>query len=75
VPKTAIVVRIDEVLFHCGKAINRAKLWQPESMLDRRDVPSPGEMKAAMTGADSSAARAMDEGYYTAIRGNLYEEH
>lgn len=72
VPKTAIVVRIDEVLFHCGKAVNRAKLWQPESMLDRKDVPSPGEIKAAMTGEDSSTARAMDEGYYTAIRGDLY---
>lgn len=72
VPKTAIVVKIDEVLFHCGKAINRAKLWQPESMLDRKDVPSLGEIKAAMTGEDSSTASAIDEWYYTAVRGDLY---
>ena len=31
VPKTAIVIRIDEVLFHCGRAINRARLWRDES--------------------------------------------
>ena len=74
-PKTAIVVRIDEVLFHCGKAVNRAKLWHPDSMLDRKSVPSPGEIVAAITGADSATAQAMNEGYYTAIRGNLYEEH
>ena len=74
-PKTAIVVKIDEVLFHCGKAINRAKLWHPDSMLDRKSVPSPGEIVAAITGADSATAQAMNEGYYTAIRGNLYEEH
>lgn len=24
VPKTAIIVMVDEVLFHCGKAVNRA---------------------------------------------------
>lgn len=74
-PKTAIVVKIDEVLFHCGKAINRAKLWHPDSMLDRKSVPSPGEIVAAITGVDSATAQAMDEGYYTAIRGKLYEEH
>jgi len=74
-PKTAIVVKIDEVLFHCGKAINRAKLWHPDSMLDRKSLPSPGEIVAAITGADSATAQAMNEGYYTAIRGNLYEEH
>ena len=74
-PKTAIVVKIDEVLFHCGKAINRAKLWHPDSMLDRKSLPSPGEIVAAITGADSATAQAMNEGYYTAIRGNLYGEH
>ncbi|WP_418303952.1 MSMEG_1061 family FMN-dependent PPOX-type flavoprotein [Pandoraea vervacti] len=42
-PKTVIVVTIDEVLFHCGKAINRAKLWQTESHIDRTAVPSMGD--------------------------------
>lgn len=74
-PKTAIVIKIDEVLFHCGKAINRAKLWHSDSMLDRKSLPSPGEIVAAITGADSATAQAMNEGYYTAIRGKLYEEH
>ncbi|MDR3398076.1 MAG: pyridoxamine 5'-phosphate oxidase family protein [Pandoraea sp.] len=71
-PKTAIVVSIDEVLFHCGKAINRAKLWRAESQLDRKAVPSMGDMKAALTGMDKAKASAMDEGYYRAVRGDLY---
>ncbi|WP_051516815.1 helix-turn-helix domain-containing protein [Herbaspirillum sp. RV1423] len=71
-PKCAIVVTIDEVLFHCGKAINRARLWSDASRLDRRSVPSPGEMKAALTGADAAAAQKMDEGYYTSVRNSLY---
>jgi len=71
-PKTAIVVRIDEVLFHCGKAINRAKLWSEASRLARSSVPTPGEMKAAMAGQDVSVARAIDEGYYKSVRNDLY---
>lgn len=71
-PKTAIVVTIDEVLFHCGKAINRAQLWSDASRLDRSCVPSPGEMKAAITGQGAEGARAMDEGYYRSVRGDLY---
>lgn len=71
-PKMAIVVTIDEVLFHCGKAINRAKLWSPESRIERKDVPSLGEMKASLTGADRNAIATMDDAYYRSIRGALY---
>jgi len=71
-PKTAIVVHLDEVLFHCGKAINRAKLWSEDARLDRRSVPSIGEMKAAMTGDDPKKVQTVDEAYYQAVRNNLY---
>jgi uncharacterized protein len=71
-PKTAIVVSIDEVLFHCGKAINRAKLWTPAAQIDRGSVPSLGDMKAALTGQDNAAASAMDDAYYRSVRNDLY---
>ena len=48
-PKTATVVQIDEVLFHCGKAINRAGLWQPAAQIVRDAVPNIGEIMAAFT--------------------------
>jgi PPOX class probable FMN-dependent enzyme len=71
-PKTAVAVSIDEVLFHCGKAINRAKLWSAESRVDRESVPSLGAIKAALTGQESAAVSAMDESYYRAVRNDLY---
>jgi uncharacterized protein len=71
-PKTAIVVTIDEVLFHCGKAINRAKLWAPESRIERRSLPTPGQMVAAMTKQDVAAAQAIDEHYDHAMHNELY---
>ncbi|MDR5802604.1 MSMEG_1061 family FMN-dependent PPOX-type flavoprotein [Caballeronia sp. LZ001] len=71
-PKTVIVVTIDGVLFHCGKAINRAKLWSDASRLDRSSVPSPGEMKAAMAEKDANIVRTIDDAYYQSVRKNLY---
>lgn len=41
-PKSAIVVSIKEVYFHCAKAITRAKLWDPNAQVDRKEMPSLG---------------------------------
>ena len=71
-PKTAIVVAVDEVLFHCGKAVNRARLWDPASRIDRKSVPTPGQMLAAMTKQDAAVAEAIDAHYDEAVRTDLY---
>ena len=71
-PKTAIVVSIDEVLFHCGKAINRANLWSADAYIDRKSVPSLGDMKAVLTGQSKAAANEMDDAYYRSVRNDLY---
>jgi hypothetical protein len=71
-PKTAIVLAIDEVLFHCGKAINRAKLWAPESHLDRSALPSPGQMKTSITNGTADDARRLDAEYEHTVRTKLY---
>ncbi|MGN6232136.1 MAG: MSMEG_1061 family FMN-dependent PPOX-type flavoprotein [Trinickia sp.] len=71
-PKAAVVVTIDEVLFHCGKAINRAKLWSEAARIDRSSVPSPGQIKSAMSGLDPAGAEAIDAGYLQAVRNDLY---
>lgn len=77
-PKTAIVVAIDEVLFHCGKAINRAGLWKAESHIDRATLPTPGQMVVAMNAAargqaaDRNEAAQLDAHYSHAVRHDLY---
>lgn len=71
-PKTAIVVSVEQVLFHCGKAINRARLWDAGSRLDHAGVPSIGHMKAALMGASSAQADALDAQYHHSIRNDLY---
>lgn len=71
-PKTAMTIHIREVLFHCGKAINRARLWAPESRIDRQAVPSVGQIAAAITGQDQAIATAVNTEYESKVRTELY---
>ena len=43
-PTLAIVVEVEEAFFHCAKALRRAKLWQAESLQERRQMPSLAAM-------------------------------
>jgi predicted pyridoxine 5'-phosphate oxidase superfamily flavin-nucleotide-binding protein len=72
VPKTAIVVAIDQVLFHCGKAVNRARLWQQDARVDRKSLPSIGQMKVAIAGGSPADAEAVDFHYLHSVRNDLY---
>ena len=47
-PKTATVVRIDEVLYHCGRAIQRAGKIGGEGKPARRDVSGDQLFKARL---------------------------
>jgi PPOX class probable FMN-dependent enzyme len=71
-PKLATVVAIDEVLMHCGKAINRARLWDPASKIERGVLPSPGQVLAALKQVEVEQADQFDEMYHHAIRNDLY---
>jgi len=49
------VVSIDECFFHCGKALIRSKLWQPDSWAVERRI-SFGKQFAQMMPKDSASA-------------------
>lgn len=40
VPQLGILVEIDEVFFHCAKALKRAQLWDPDTRIDRKEFPT-----------------------------------
>jgi len=39
-PKVGIKVAVDEAFLHCAKAFKRSKLWNPDSLQDRKEMPS-----------------------------------
>ena len=43
-PATVVVVEIDTMYFQCARAIKRAGLWEVESRVDRKTLPSAGEL-------------------------------
>jgi uncharacterized protein len=71
-PKTAIVVSINELIFHCGKAINRAALWKPESRIDRKELPSVGLIMRDLAGTPPDSVAAVDEHYDKGVKNDLY---
>ena len=44
VPMLGIVVEIDDVFFHCAKAVIRSKLWDSETPIARSEFPTYGEI-------------------------------
>ena len=51
VPATALKIHVREALMHCAKAIMRAKLWHPDTQLDRKEF-APTKILAAHVGAN-----------------------
>jgi PPOX class probable FMN-dependent enzyme len=79
VPKAATVVAIDQVLLHCGKAINRARLWAESSQLASGTLPTVGQVMAAFAKRENAEAEIGDAGiaeinahYAHAVRHDLY---
>jgi len=44
IPKTCLVIKVEEAFLHCAKALMRSKLWKDDFMIDKKDFPSMGKM-------------------------------
>jgi hypothetical protein len=45
-PLPGLRVHIEEVFFHCGRALLRARLWDLSAQIDRTDCPTYGQALA-----------------------------
>jgi PPOX class probable FMN-dependent enzyme len=48
-PRAVIVIEIDSVYFQCARAIVRSDLWNPASHVPATQVPTSGQILAAVT--------------------------
>jgi hypothetical protein len=70
--RLGILVEIDAVFTHCSKAFLRSQLWDPTRYLERRELPSSGEIHrrrdpsfdADAYDADRAERYARREGFY-----------
>ncbi len=75
VPTVAIAVEIHELFLHCAKAFRRSKLWDPNELQDRSEMPSL--MKIIMdqterTPEDPAEMDKLDAGLEEAYRTSMY---
>ncbi|WP_315741018.1 MULTISPECIES: pyridoxamine 5'-phosphate oxidase family protein [unclassified Bradyrhizobium] len=55
-PRSVLVMAVEEIYFQCARAIVRADLWNPDKRVDPRQLPTPGQILAAMTANDIDSA-------------------
>jgi len=48
-PRSVTVIAVEEIYFHCARAVMRAGLWNPAKHVDPRSLPTPGEILAGMS--------------------------
>jgi len=68
-PRSGILVTADEVYFHCGKALIRSDLWNPEKHVAQSEFPSLGRIITEQIGEGSveAAERYTEESYRTRL--------
>jgi PPOX class probable FMN-dependent enzyme len=56
-PMLAIIVEVEQVYFHCGRALIRSRLWDPASQALAGELPSAGEIVSDQLGMDIDPAQ------------------
>jgi PPOX class probable FMN-dependent enzyme len=63
-PMLAIVVDVEQVYFHCGRALIRSRLWDPASQALAAELPSAGEIAAEKMNLDPALLdQLLEDGY------------
>jgi PPOX class probable FMN-dependent enzyme len=70
VPAAGLLVSIAQVFFHCGKALIRARLWDPSLHVARNSFPSLGRIVAEQTAVMS--VESAEQVVATSYREKLY---
>ena len=69
-PISGLRITVEEAFLHCGRALIRSRIWDPEVKIDRSEYPTYGQVLAdQIAGAD---AKEIDESEEEANRERLY---
>ena len=69
-PASVLEVTVDQVYFQCQKALVRSKLWSSEVQIERKDLPSTGQMLEAL--ASDFDGDAYDRNYPQRLKESIY---
>lgn len=61
-PLSGLFVTVEEAFLHCGRALIRSRLWDPEARIDRSSFPTYGQVLAdQIRGADAQEIDASED--------------
>jgi len=60
-PRSAIVLTVERVYFQCARALLRSGLWDPAAQIKPDQIPTPGEMLAALSFGEVGGEKYDDE--------------
>jgi uncharacterized protein len=70
-PRSAIVVTVERAYFQCARAIVRSGLWDANRHTDPANLPTPGEILAALTSGEVGG-RPYDEAWPARAAASLW---
>ena len=72
-PRSAMIIDVDDVYLHCAKALIRADLWNAEKHIERTSFPSMGQMLADQIDEDGyNDGEEMNKGIQERYKTGLY---
>ncbi len=71
VPRSALEVTVEEVMFQCSKALRRSRLWNDDYRIERSVLPTLGQMITDQV-ADGSSAEEAEAMVQKSLRTKLY---
>ena len=69
--RSVLAIAVESVFFQCSRAVVRARLWDPAMQIDRKAVPTAGEILAALS-RDRIGGEAYDRALPERVRKTLY---
>ena len=71
-PRSVLVVKVDSVYFQCQKALVRSGLWDPARQIARSELPTAGDILAALEREESFDGAEYDRNYPTHMANTIY---
>ena len=70
-PRSVIVVTAERVYFQCQKALARSRLWDSEARIERKELPSAGDILQGLSKNDFDGG-AYDKNYPERLKKTIY---
>jgi len=70
-PRSVLRITVGRIYFQCQKALARSKLWDPSTQVDRKSLPSAGDIMTNLTNGEFDG-KAYDAAYPERLKQTIY---